>query len=99
MTTATDVVVDIGTGTGILATCAALSGARRVHAIESSAIADAAEQVFEKNGVADRVNLVRERSTRVTLPERGDLLVTETIGNDLLDEHLLAIVSDAKAVS
>jgi hypothetical protein len=97
LTTKDDVVVDIGTGTGILATSAALAGARRVHAVESSAIADAAEKVFEANGVADRVHLVRGRSTHVTLPERGDLLVTETIGNDPLAEHLLEIVHDAKA--
>ena len=92
-----DVVVDIGTGTGVLATTAAKSGARRVHAIESSAIANAAERVFAANGVADRVGIVRGRSTEVTLPERADVLVTEMIGNDPLDEHLLEIVSDAKA--
>ncbi len=92
-----DVVVDIGTGTGILATSASLAGARRVFAIESSAIGDAAEKVFVANGVAERVTLVRGRSTGVTLPERGSLLVTETIGNDPLDERILEIVSDAKA--
>lgn len=91
-----DVVVDIGTGTGVLATSAARAGAARVHAIESSAIADAAERVFEANGVSDRVSLVRGRSTQVTLPERADVLVTEIIGNDPLDELLLETVSDAK---
>lgn len=91
-----DVVVDIGTGTGILAASAALAGARHVHAVESSDIADAAERVFEANGVADRVTLVRGRSTRVTLEERANVLVTEVIGNDPLDEQLLEIVDDAK---
>lgn len=92
-----DIVLDIGTGTGILATTAALAGAARVEAVESSAIADAAQRVFEANGVAGRVNLVRGRSTRVTLAERADVLVTEMIGNDPLDEHLLEIVADAKS--
>jgi len=91
-----DVVVDIGTGTGVLATCAAMAGARRVFAVESSGIAEVAERVFEANGVAERVTLVRERSTSATLPERGTVLVTETIGNDPLDEQLLEIVADAK---
>ena len=58
-----DVVVDIGTGTGVLAASAARAGARHVHAVESSAIADAAARVFATNGVADRVTLVRGRST------------------------------------
>jgi predicted RNA methylase len=91
-----DVVVDIGTGTGVLAACAALAGARRVYAVESSGIAEVAARVFAANGVADRVTLVRERSTSATLPERGTLLVTETIGNDPLDEQMLEIVADAK---
>ena len=91
-----DVVVDIGTGTGVLATCAAQAGARKVFAIESSGIAEVAARVFAANGVADRVTLLRDRSTRVTLPERATVLVTETIGNDPLDEQMLEIVADAK---
>jgi precorrin-6B methylase 2 len=91
-----DVVVDIGTGTGVLATCAALAGARKVFAVESSGIAEVAARVFEANGVTDRVSLLRDRSTRVTLPERATVLVTETIGNDPLDEQMLEIVADAK---
>jgi hypothetical protein len=91
-----DVVIDIGTGTGVLAACAAMAGARRVFAIESSGIAEVAARVFAANDVKEKVSLVRERSTRATLPERGTLLVTETIGNDPLDEQLLEIVADAK---
>ena len=91
-----DAVLDIGTGTGILAVSAALAGAARVFAVESSEIGEAAEQVFVANGVADRVTLIRGRSTRVELPERCSVLVTETIGNDPFDEHLLDIVADAK---
>jgi len=94
--TPSDVVVDIGTGTGILATCAAQAGARRVYAVESSGIAEVAARMFESNGVAERVTLVRRRSTSATLPELASLLVTETIGNDPLDEQLLEIIVDAK---
>jgi hypothetical protein len=93
---ANDVVVDIGTGTGILATCAAQAGARQVYAVESSGIADVAARMFEANGVAERVMLVRRRSTSATLPELASVLVTETIGNDPLDEQLLEIIADAK---
>ena len=52
--------------------------------------------MFESNGVAERVTLVRRRSTSATLPELASVLVTETIGNDPLDEQLLEIVADAK---
>lgn len=91
-----DTVLDIGTGTGVLATVAALAGAARVLAVESSAIADSAERVFATNGVADRVTLIRGRSTKITLPEPCDVLVTEMIGNDPFDEQLLDIIDDAK---
>jgi len=91
-----DVVVDIGTGTGILATSAAKAGARQVYAVESSGIAEVAARMFEANGVAERVTLVRRRSTSATLPELASVLVTETIGNDPLDEQLLEIIADAK---
>ena len=91
-----DVVVDIGTGTGVLATCAALAGARRVFALESSGMGEVAQRVFAANGVEDRVTLIRERSTAVELPEKATVLVTETIGNDPLDEETLELVADAK---
>ena len=91
-----DVVVDIGTGTGVLATCAALAGARQVYAVESSGIAEVAARMFAANSVSERVQLVRRRSTSATLPELASVLVTETIGNDPLDEQLLEIVADAK---
>ncbi|MDB4937986.1 MAG: hypothetical protein JWP87_4958, partial [Labilithrix sp.] len=91
-----DVVVDIGTGTGVLATCAALAGARKVYAVESSGIAEVAARIFAANDVEGRVSLLRERSTSVTLPERATVLVTETIGNDPLDEQMLEIIQDAK---
>jgi hypothetical protein len=91
-----DVVVDLGTGTGILAVAAARAGARRVYAIEESAIADTAEEVFAASGLADRITLVRGHSAHVDLPERGTLLVSETLGNDPLDEGFLPWVTDAR---
>ena len=74
-----DVVLDLGTGSGVLATAAALSGARHVYAIESSSIADVAQGVFERNGVADRVTLLRGWSTELVLPEPATLMVTEML--------------------
>ena len=90
-----DVVVDVGTGTGVLAVTAALAGARQVYAVEASEIADLAQAVFESNGVADRVTLIRGRSTQIELPERADVLVSEMIGSDPFDERILEITRDA----
>ncbi|HUP18688.1 MAG TPA: 50S ribosomal protein L11 methyltransferase [Gemmatimonadota bacterium] len=90
-----DVVVDIGTGTGVLAIAAAQAGARRVYAIEACGIADTARQMFEANGVADRVTLIREQSVRARLPERADVLVSEIIGNEPLGEMVVETMRDA----
>lgn len=90
-----DVVVDIGTGTGVLAVAAALAGARRVYAIEAGAMARVAREVVKSNGVADRVTVIEGWSHSVTLPERADVLVSETIANAAFEENIIGIVRDA----
>ena len=90
-----DVVVDVGTGTGVLAITAALAGARQVYAIEGSRMGRMAERVFAANGLADRISLVEGRSAHLELPEKADVLVSEIIGNDPLDEGILETTSDA----
>ena len=90
-----DIVIDLGSGTGVLAIAAAQAGAERVYAIERSGIANVAARMFEVNGVADRVTLVREHSTHVELPERADVMVSEIVGNGPFDEQILAYTRDA----
>jgi len=91
------VVVDLGTGTGILALASARAGAKTVYAIEASAIAGAAEAMFQRNGFADRIQVVRGWSTQVTLPEQANVLVTETIGQDPFDEDIAEYMLDARS--
>jgi precorrin-6B methylase 2 len=92
-----DIVVDIGTGTGVLAIAAVRAGARRVYAIEAEAVAGAARRMFVRNGVADRVRLVRGWSDAVTLPERCDVMIAELVGNDPLAEGIVPATRDAMA--
>jgi precorrin-6B methylase 2 len=91
-----DVVLDIGTGSGVLAVAAARAGARHVYAVEASDIADVAERVFARNGVQDRVTLIRGWSREIELPERADLLVAEVIGNEPFEEEILETTLDAR---
>jgi precorrin-6B methylase 2 len=91
-----DVVLDIGTGSGILAMVAARAGARHVYAIEASDIATVAARVIEANGLSERITLVHDWSTEVRLPERATLLVTEIIGAEPLEEDLLRTTLDAR---
>lgn len=91
-----DVVLDMGTGTGILAMAAARAGAKQVYAVEVGRIGRAADELFRANGFADRITLVPGWSTEITLPERADVLVSETIGNEPLSERALELFLDAK---
>src|SRR5207249_2278568 len=50
-----DVVVDVGTGTGILAFLCLQAGASRVHAIDRSPVLAWARRLAQSNGMADRI--------------------------------------------
>lgn len=91
-----DVVLDLGTGTGVLAAAAAQAGASRVYAIEATGIGAAAQRLWQANGLDDRITLVRGWSTRVDLPERVDVMISELIGNDPLGERMLDLTEDAR---
>ena len=95
-------VLEIGTGTGLLAMMAARAGAAEVVTCESNAaVADAARHVIAANGFADRVRVVAKPSTAlelgVDLDARADLLVSEIVSHDLLREQVLPAHEDAVA--
>ncbi len=92
-----DVVLEIGTGSGVLAAAAAKAGARQVYAIEQTSIGDAAEQLFADNGVADRVRLIRGASSAIELPEPADIVIGELFGHDALEENALESFLDARS--
>lgn len=52
------VVLDVGTGTGILAFFAVQAGARKVYAVEASGIAAFARKLVSKNGMAHRIEVI-----------------------------------------
>ncbi|HET8798241.1 MAG TPA: 50S ribosomal protein L11 methyltransferase [Thermoanaerobaculia bacterium] len=91
-----DVVVDLGCGTGILAFFACEAGARRVFALEREHMADVAAFLARHLQLADRVTVLHQPSTAIELPERADVLLTETIGAAGLDENILGLVLDAR---
>ena len=86
-------VLEIGTGTGILAMMAARAGAAEVVTCEMNpAIAEAARSIIERNGYGDRVRVFCGHSDKLTLDElggRADILVTEIVSNNLLGEDVL----------
>ncbi|MEY4093426.1 MAG: hypothetical protein RLZZ53_625 [Acidobacteriota bacterium] len=90
-----DVVVDLGTGTGILAMLAAQQQPKVVHAIDSSNIVFLAERIAKANGFT---NIVFQNITsrRLTLSELVDVIVHEQIGQALVDEGMIEKTLDLK---
>ncbi|WP_417529918.1 methyltransferase domain-containing protein [Marinobacter lipolyticus] len=91
-----DVVLDLGTGTGILSLWALQAGASRVYGIDLSApvLARAVERM-EQAGLADRFVPINQLSFDVSLPERVDVLISEIMGNMADNEDFQPILRDA----
>ena len=90
------VVVDIGCGPGVFALLACQMGARRVYAIEPDNVIEVARQAAVANGYDDRIVFVQEYSTRVTLPEKADVIISDLRGIlPLFQKHIPAI-ADAR---
>ncbi|HEX9543873.1 MAG TPA: 50S ribosomal protein L11 methyltransferase, partial [Pyrinomonadaceae bacterium] len=66
-----DVVVDVGTGTGILAFLCLKAGAARVHAIDRSPVINWARRLAETNGMADQIIFHQCDSRDVNLGEQA----------------------------
>lgn len=82
-----DVVVDMGTGSGVLAMLAARAGARKVYAVELDGNNIATlEAVFRANGLEDRIVLVRGDACKVDLPQEVDVIIGEMIATALIEE-------------
>lgn len=92
----TDVVLDLGSGTGILGLLACRAGARRVYAIDDGGMAQPARAIVHANGLDDRIQVIDGLSTAVDLPERADLLVTDQIGQFGFNAGIVGYVADAR---
>ena len=94
------VVLEIGTGTGLLAMMAARAGAKKVYTCEiEPLIGQAARENILKNNLQDQVSVILKKSTELRigedLPEKADLLVSEITDSNLLGEYVLPIMEDA----
>jgi type I protein arginine methyltransferase len=83
------VVLDVGTGSGILAFFACQAGAAKVYAVEASDSAEIAKELAEKNGFGDRVIVVKGKVEEITIPEKVDIIISEPIGTLLVHERMI----------
>ena len=89
-------VLDLGAGTGILGLLAFQSGAGRVYFIDSGGMVELARQICRANGFGDRAVFIRGLSTRVTLPEKVDVVVSDQIGWMGFDAGVVEVFADAR---
>jgi Ribosomal protein L11 methyltransferase (PrmA)/Arginine methyltransferase oligomerization subdomain len=91
------VVMDIGTGPGIMAVKACQLGAGRVYAIEPSEVIQVAREIAAANQCADRIEFFEEVSTKVTVPVRADVIVSDLRGIlPPFSQHIPSIVDARK---
>lgn len=95
------VVLDIGSGSGLLAMMAARAGAKETISCEMVAtIAEIARATVELNGYSESVVIVEKKSIDMSvpadMPRRANLLVTETVDCGLLGEGIVPSVMHAR---
>lgn len=90
------VVVDAGCGLGILGLMTLLHGAKKVYFIESNPetlkLAKAFIKSFQVNG--STVEFIKTDATTVKIKEPFDVIISETISKDLLDEDFIRIIEN-----
>ena len=90
-----DVVVDLGSGTGLLAFMASRAGAAKVYAVEHSDVIELSREIGRRNGITN-VEFVQANSREFTPPEPVDVLLHEQMGDELFNENMLDNVIDLR---
>jgi histone-arginine methyltransferase CARM1 len=83
------IVLDVGTGTGILSFFALQAGAAHVYAVDASNSVKVAKALAEANGYGDRITIINGKIEEISLPEQVDVIISEPIGFLLVHERML----------
>jgi len=94
-------VLDIGTGTGLLAMMASRAGAAQVTGCETvGVLAETATEIVNQNGFEDRISIIHKRSQDLNpsedMEQLADVLIAEIVDTGLLGENIIAATSDAR---
>ncbi len=90
-----DVVVDLGTGTGLLAFMASRAGAKKVYAVEHSDFIEIAREIGRHNGFTN-IEFVQANSREFTPPEPIDVVLHEQMGDELFNENMVQNLLDVR---
>ncbi|XP_057693266.1 protein arginine N-methyltransferase 8-B isoform X2 [Corythoichthys intestinalis] len=88
------IVLDVGSGTGILSMFAAKAGAKHVYGIECSSISEHSERIIKSNHLDSVITII---NGKVELPvEKVDIIISEWMGYCLFYESMLNTVIFAR---
>jgi SAM-dependent methyltransferase len=88
-----DVVLELGSGSGILSLFAAQAGAAKVFAIEADRYQVEQLRLNAKaNGFEDVIIPIHGDARTISIPEKPDVLIAEMIDTWLLDEHQIPAI-------
>ena len=90
-----DVVVDLGTGTGILSFFAALNKSKKIYAIEHTDIIEKAKFLANCNNFKNII-FIKKKSKNFNISERIDLILHDQMGGFLFDEGMIDNVLDLR---
>ncbi len=90
-----DVVLDLGTGTGLLAFMASRAGAAKVYAVEHSDFIEVAREIAAHNDIAN-IEFVQASSRDFTPSEPVDVVLHEQMGDELFNENMLQNLLDLR---
>jgi len=92
-----DIVVDAGSGTGVLGLFAAQSGAKKVYCIETN---PRFIPVIKINAAANRVTnlieIVEADATTIVLPEEVDIIISELLSTGLFYEPFVQVIQNLR---
>nr|XP_057933809.1 protein arginine N-methyltransferase 8-like isoform X1 [Doryrhamphus excisus] len=91
------IVLDVGSGTGILAMFAANAGAKHVYGIECSGISEYSQKIIKSNHLHNVITIFQGKVEEVELPvEKVDIIISEWMGYCLFYESMLNTVIFAR---
>lgn len=92
-----DVVVDAGSGSGLLGMLAAKAGASRVYCVEiNQQYVDIIKEHAQRNGLSDKIFALCGDATEMDLPEQVDVIISEVISAGFFDEPQLQILNNLR---
>ncbi|MGK0425690.1 MAG: protein arginine N-methyltransferase 1 [Ilumatobacter sp.] len=90
-----DVVVDLGTGTGLLAFMASTAGATKVYALDHADVILLAKDVGAENGFTN-IDYVQANSREFNATEPVDVVVHEQLNDELFGENMIENLLDIR---